>query len=289
MNLMKRRQFLLQFWNLALATSAYGLPIGSLLGNQNSAHVRFLLEKYWAWYQKEFFQFHQHLNKQELSLVHGALRAMPSWNEYLRGDHALDRFVVGHEGRGRQVQSGRLMIYTNLQQASVRSSLHQILRHRGLQKFLDQKGSGEIYGVGWSVDDDLFKLYMRYPDLGSVPDHEIRKLEDSSTNHQSYYKLRIVGHRFRSGRAVAPRLYRVADQITPEIRKVPLFGRHITQVTEILSREKSEPAHWRLRLFPRVPLSQEVEAVLDKQSHAFRFAADSVRWYGEGHGIFYYP
>lgn len=282
---LQRRQILYLFWLTALSPLTQAMPIGSLLGNKNSKYTQFLLERYLTWYQAEFFPFKKSLSSDEMNLVALAIRHMPNWNEFLNSNVAIDRFVVGQELIDNKVRSGRLSVYCDVQQAEVKTALEKVLKFRNAKSLISGHG-GQIYGVGWDCELNIFKVFSRHSDDSSLVG-EFKKLND--TKGVDYYPLRLVSSRVQNGRNVEDRLYRVQKNQASLLKKIPLFGPHILQVTEVLSNKTPQPDHWRLSTFPAFNLNANLEKIAEIQAQKFRFALDSIRYHSAEHLIAYYP
>ena len=257
---LSRRQLLQVFFLSALSPLAGAVPIGSLLGNKNAAYTQFLLSRYLTWYQKEFFPFQEHLHTDEINLLKMAIRSLPSWNEFLNPNHAIDRFFVGHELNAGKVTSGRLSTFTDIRQPAVKRAVEQVLKRHGAKQVLQSSG-GELYGVGWDCDQNIFKIYIRYLQPNAFKNLKLKEL----------------------------RLYRVQKNVSATTKSSTIFGPHITQVTEVLSDQGPLAPHWRLNYFPGISIPAALERVAEKQAQNYRFALDSLRYTGPERIVVYYP
>ncbi|MGE0763312.1 MAG: hypothetical protein AB7N80_08540 [Bdellovibrionales bacterium] len=282
-----RRQLLRYFWLCGLSYQADAIPIGGILGNQNPQHARFVALRYWDWYQKEFFPFQKHLAQDEQGLIKQGLASLPNWNELFSPMQGIDRFLVSHRLQGGHATHGRVAIHVG---AELQAAMRTICKRQGVSaSFFDQ--GGQVYGLGWDCDADLFKIYLRYDSRQQIQNQSIKSLEKNAAHESEgdFYPVRFSSLRFKRGQLLEKRLYRVARGISSAVRGIAKFGPHILQVTQIFSDQGLRPAHWRLLNFPSLGLPEQAELAFIKQEKEFRFAADSVRYQDPQNITVYYP
>jgi len=172
--------------------------------------------------------------------------------------HSLVSF--GHNVTSNQINSSRIYAGSYTQHKQLYAQLRQLLRHRGIRSenlSLDNRP----VGLGWDVENDLFKLYVFFEDYRTIPDAEIQQLSQLLA-HRPTYPQGIASWTWRGGHELYEKKLYLG---LPDDTGMHAFGSAIKHTTAMLTTKRG--------IVPQLDVQTQTVLPMNKT------ARDLIAWY----------
>ncbi len=135
------------------------------------------------WHCRHFFNFRRHLNPTEKAYLETCFRLATDFDEISEaGYEHFSYYTYSHRIKGSKTNSSRLA-YGSVQrpEETVPAAL-EVLNKRGIKLENSLLQQHKFYGLGWDLEEEQFKIYLRTLDWTTLPAELHQLVCDFSTD-----------------------------------------------------------------------------------------------------------
>ncbi len=280
----RRRDFLLALAGAAaLPSLARAFPISLVLGPGNRGYVGGFVRRLQEWREASSGPLLSAMSGPEREYCREALATLTRWDLPLDGFHAFERVLFSHKADGKSVSHARFAIAPETWPSSLRAAAERVARARGAGGLPE-----DLFGFGWDLAADAFKVYRLHDGPGKPEDRALRSLS-SRVDERKVLRARVSCVTYRGGRPVE-RKWVVAHRALPdEALQGHPYAPAAAAVTEILRDSGERDWHFRLKAFNLLYLEPELRSVALRYRGEFALLPRTLVAGGAGRQALYYP
>lgn len=122
------------------------------------------------WHCRNFFNFRRHLVAVEKLYLETCFELAQSLNEVSEGGYAhFSYYTYSHRVKGDSVNSSRIAYGSVSHPQQAWESARRVLEKRAVTLPEGLAEENAFYGLGWDLEEDLFKVYFRTLDWRTLP------------------------------------------------------------------------------------------------------------------------
>ena len=143
------------------------------------SYHRFLFQ----WHCRHFFRFRRYLSEREKNYLEVCFELPDDYREVSPAGYAgFSYYTYSHRIEGDRVNSSRLAYGSILHPEEAWKAALPVLAERGLElpRFWTEDEDCHFYGLGWDLEEQQFKVYVRCTRCDRLPAEELRLLEGRS-------------------------------------------------------------------------------------------------------------
>lgn len=122
------------------------------------------------WHCRNFFNFRRHLSPIDKVYLESCFALAREWNEVSDGGYAhFSYYTYSHRVKGDSVNSSRIAYGSVSHPDQALEAALPVISHRGVRLPEGLAENNLFYGLGWDVEEGLFKAYFRTLDWRQLP------------------------------------------------------------------------------------------------------------------------
>lgn len=132
--------------------------------------VRAYHRSLFQWHCRNFFNFRRHLTPTDKLYLESCFALAREWSEVSDGGYAhFSYYTYSHRVKGETVNSSRIAYGSVHNPEHAYEAAKPVIEHRGVRLPAGLAEENLFYGLGWDVEEGLFKVYFRTLDWRKLP------------------------------------------------------------------------------------------------------------------------
>ncbi len=158
------------------------------------------------WYCHHFFDFDQVFNVHEKRFSNLCMDLMDDWSYKMTPSVYLSLMSYSHKVSPNHVNSTRLALGSLKYRHKIHRDLIKVIESKGINTHTIS-GLEFACGLGWDIDEDLFKIYMFYPVLDLISDSELKHLFNFPMKEGLLNSFGLVSYTFKDTHLYEKKVY----------------------------------------------------------------------------------